>query len=296
MNQENLDYLQERLKYLGFGEDAPINEELNEQVLRGEPSFQLVTEAHFEDCRMEAKLYFERSGVKDHYYFKRYDALLQYSDGIEADKKQTFYIYKRWGYTFKEAFNLLEGRAVYKKLVDKKVELEYPAWSELIFNEIDSSGNYKIKEYKEGYRYDLEKVLEMYPIIELQDEQLRKTLIRSLQRGNVHPVYFVKNNKREKVFIEACPKTKSIIISQQATRAAVRAEKFPKPEEPAILSEPLVVEEPGIQGPGIQGSDIQGSGIQEPGIAGPESPTPESEGGETSETKSARPPRKRIYK
>ncbi|MBS1601553.1 MAG: hypothetical protein JST42_02710 [Bacteroidetes bacterium] len=276
MNQENLEYLQERLKYLGFGENAPINEELKEQVLRDQPAFQLITEAHFEDCRMEAKLYFERSGVKDHYYFKRYDALLQYSDGIEADKQQTFYIFKKWGYTFKEAFNLLEGRAVYKKLVDKKVEVEYWAWSELNFNEKDSFGNYKIKEYKESYNYDLEKVLEMYPIIELQDEQLKKTLIRSLQRGNIHPVYFVKNNKRDKVFIEASPRKKTIVISQQATRAAVRAEKFPKPEEPTVVSEPLVVEEPDVPGP--------------------ESETPGSEGGEKPDTQQTRPPRKRIYK
>lgn len=278
MNKENLDYLQSRLKYLGFGEDAPINKELEEQVLRGEPAFQLLTEALFEDCRMEAKLYFERSEVKDHYYFKRYDALLQYSDGIEADKQRTFFIYKKWGFTFKEAFNLLEGRAVYKKLVRQKEEIEYWAWSQLDFRNKDQHGNYKIKEYKEDYNYDLEKVLEMYPIVELQDDLLKKALIRSLQRGNIHPVYFIKNNRREKVFIEANPKSKMIIISQQATRAAVRAEKFPKPEEPsattlqpAEISDPSVVEEP-------------------------DTPAPESEGSETPEPKPVRPPRKRTHK
>lgn len=271
MNQENLDYLQNRLKYLGFGEDAPINKELEEQVLRGEREFQLVTEALFEDCRMEARLFFERSAASDHYFFKRYDARLQYSDGIEADKQQTFYVYKKWGFTFKEAFNLLEGRAVYKKLVMPKEEIEYWAWSELDFSSRNGFGNYKIKEYKENYNYDLEKVLEMYPIVELQDEELKKALIRSLQRGNIHPVYFVKNNKREKLFIEANPKTKMITISQQATRAAVRAEKFPKPEEPVITAESSVVEEPDM-------------------------PAPEPEASETPDPKPIRPPRKRTYK
>jgi len=278
MNQENLEYLQERLKYLGFGEDAPINEELKEKVLRGEPAFQLLTEALFEDCRMEAKLYFERSGVKDHYYFKKYDALLQYSDGIEADKQQTFYIFKRWGYTFKEAFNLLEGRAVYKKLVQKKEEIEYPAWSQLNFKEKDSFGNYKIKEYKEDYNYDLEKVLEMYPIVELQDELLKKALIRSLQRGNIHPVYFIRNNRREKVFIEANPKSKMITISQQATRAAVRAEKFLKPEEPSAATlQPAEISDPSV----VEESDT---------------PAPGPEASETPEPQPVRPPRKRTYK
>lgn len=281
MNQENLDYLQDKLKYLGFGEGAPINQELEEQVLRGEPSFQLFTEALFEDCRMEARLYFERSGERDHYFFKRYVAQLQYSDGIEADKEQTFYIYKKWGFTFKEAFNLLEGRAVYKKLVRPKDDSEYWAWSELDFSTKYESGNYKFKEYKENYNYDLEKVLEMYPILELQDELLKKALIRSLQRGNIHPVYFIKHNKREKVFIEANPKSKMITISQQATRAAVRAEKFPKPDEPAPPAlQPAVVAEPSV-------------------VEEPDTPAPESETSETSETpdpKAIRPPRKRTYK
>jgi len=278
MNPENLARLQDKLKYLGFGENAPINHELEEQVFRGEKEFQLCTEALFEDCRMEAKLFFEKSDEKDVYYFKKYVALLQYTDGTKADKTHIFHIYKKWGFTFKEAFNLLEGRAVYKKLIGQKDEIEYWAWSQMNFNERTLYGNYKMTEYHESYGYDLEAVLETYPIVELQDDLLKKALVRSLQRGNIHPVHFIKGTKRDKMFIEASPKTKRINIYRQATRAAGGAEKFPKDEEPpettlfpATTTEPLVVEEPDAAPPG-------------------------SEDTGTPDTSPGRPPRRRTYK
>jgi hypothetical protein len=283
MNQENLDYLQNRLKYLGFGAEGPLNQELTENVLLGQPEFQLFTEAVYEDCRVEAILHFKRSEERDAYYFNRYDARLLYPGSIKADKAQTFYIYKKSGFTFKEAFNLLEGRAVYKKLVSAKDDSEYWAWSQLNFAEKTSADNYKYTVYKDSAGYDLEKVLQVYPIIELQDEQLKMALIRSLQRGNIHPVYFVKNNKKEKMFIEANPKTKLINISPLATRAATWAEELPKDGEtlpstrqpathqPVAEPEPSVVEEPGI-------------------------PPPEPEATEPPDPSPGRPKRKRIYK
>ncbi|WP_431216853.1 hypothetical protein ACQ86N_21215 [Puia sp. P3] len=289
MNSENLDYLQNRLKYLGFGEEGPLNQELEENVLLGQPEFQLFTDAVYEDCRMEATLHFSRSGERDTYYFKSYDARLLYAGSIEADKAQTFYIYKKWGFTFKEAFNLLEGRAVYKKRVSPKDDTEYWAWSQLNFGEKTPSGNYKYTEYKDSSGYDLEKVLHLYPIIELQDEQLKMALIRSLQRGNIHPVHFVKNHKKEKVFIEANPKTKLINISPLATRAATRAEELPKEGEPVLLTlqpathQPVAEPEPSV--------------VEEPGIP-PSEPeaTEATEATEPPHPSPRRPQRKRIYK
>ena len=278
MNAENLDYLQNRLKYLGFGEDGPLNQELEENVRQGLQEFQLLTDALFEDCRMEAKLFFSKSSEKDIYYFKKYDAQLQYSGSVEADKAQTFYIYKKWGFTFKEAFNLLEGRAVYKMLVRPKTDTEYPAWSQLDFSEKNLFGNYKCTEYRENHGYDLEKVLNIYPIVELQDDELKKSLIRSLQRGNIHPVHFIKNNKTEKLFIEANPRNRLINIFPQATRVAVRTEElakekdpFPATPQPTMETEPLVVEEPDI-------------------------PPPDSEAPEPPDPGPGKPPRKRTYK
>ena len=223
MNTENLDFLQRVLKYLGFGESTPLNEELKVQIEAGGTEFQLYTEACFDDySRIEVKLYFVRSTKNDMYFFNRYDALLHYPDEPENDRAQTIYLdhYSR-GFTFKETFNLLEGRAVYRELTGFDKERFY-AWSQLNFDEKDLHGNYKFKRYYEGYAYDLEKALHTYPIVELQNDELKKYMIRALQRGNAHPVTFVTGKKVDKYLIQADPKSRLLILCSQATRAAHR--------------------------------------------------------------------------
>jgi len=224
MNQENLKFLHDRLKYLGFGEDSPLNQELTKQIEAEVKEFQLYTEAYFDDgySRMEAKLYFVRSVNTDRYFFNKYDVLLHYPDEQGKDKAQTIFLEKSSrGFTFKETFNLLEGRAVYKQLINFNKE-EYWAWSQLNFEERDLHGNFKFKRYNEHYGYDLEKALQTYPIVELQNEKLKEYMIEALQRGNAHPVTFRTGKKMERYLIQADPKSRLLILCSQATRAAQR--------------------------------------------------------------------------
>jgi len=62
------------------------------------------------------------------YFFNSYHASLQKTNGEKLD--QTFYINKGKGITSKEAFNLLDGRAVHKDLVTKENQ-PYKAWLQL---------------------------------------------------------------------------------------------------------------------------------------------------------------------
>lgn len=236
MNQENLSFLQDNLKYLGFGDGGPLFEALKEHIVKEAKEFQLFTEAYFdEDSKIEAALYFRRGDLSDLYFFNKYQTLLRYPDNPASEKRQTFYINKGMGITFKEAFNLLQGRAVYKKLVSLDGE-KYSAWVQLNFEEKDHHENYRTKQYGARYGYDLEKVLEKYPIVELQQEGTKTMLIRSLQKGNLQPVNFVKTNKTEKMSIEANPQYKTINIYPEATKAPHKNNKkqLPPPmEEPA---------------------------------------------------------------
>ena len=223
MNSKNLDFLQSALKYLGFGENTPLNEELKTQIEAGLAEFQLYTEECFDDySRIEVKLYFVRSTRDDMYFFNKYDALLHYPDEPENDRAQTIYLNQHSrGFTFKETFNLLEGRAVYRELTGFDKEKFY-AWSQLNFDEKDLHGNYKFKRYYERYAYDLEKALHTYPILELQNDKLKEHMIRALQRGNAHPVTFVMGKKADKYLIQADPKSRLLTFCSQATRAAHR--------------------------------------------------------------------------
>jgi hypothetical protein len=223
MKKDNLTFLQENLRYLGFGEGLPLNDQLVQEVEKGEKEFQLRTEAHFDEwSKIEAVLYFKKGGEQDMYFFSKYTAALLYPETPDHDKAHTFYIFKGSGVTLKEAFNLLQGRAVNKDLTDSDGE-KYNAWIQLDFRERTASSNYKVRQYRVQYGYDLEKVLHSYPIRELQVEELRLNLIRSLKKGNIHPVTFEKTSKIEKMYIEACPQFKSVSIYSQTVRAAQRS-------------------------------------------------------------------------
>ena len=240
MNKDNLAFLQDNLKYLGFGEYSLLNHLLESEMTRGTLSFELHTDAFFdEDTRLEAKLYFRRSDQLDMYFFNKYDAVLMYQDNPERNKAQTFYIYKGSGVTLKEAFNLLQGRAVHKKLTTSAGE-KYTSWIQLNFEQKDLHENYKYKYFRSENRYDLAKVLDHYKLREMENEETREMLFRSLRRGNLHPVTLMKSNKTEKLLIHANPQFKTINIVPPATRA-VRKENTNRKDRSDVRETPDLV-------------------------------------------------------
>jgi len=242
MNNNNLTFLQDNLKYLGFGEKTLLNEELEQEFLKDTKEFQLYTEAFYDnDYKVEATLYFRKPDDYEMYFFNKYEACLRNGDEADIERKQTFYISKGSGITFKEAFNLLQGRAVNKDLIGKE-GIKYNAWLQLNFEEMTPSHNYKMKQFGPNFGYDLEKVLERYPIRELKTEQTKVLLLQALRRGNLQPVHFLKSDRSEKMFIEATPQYKSISIYTSTIMAAqksikkpahgVKAEAGEKPDSP----------------------------------------------------------------
>ncbi len=73
----------------------------------------------------------------------------------------------------KEAFNLLQGRSVFKEITPLKDE-KYFAWIQLNFREKESDGNYKITKFRSYRGFDLGPILTRYPILELgyEDENV----------------------------------------------------------------------------------------------------------------------------
>jgi hypothetical protein len=207
MNTKNLEFLQEGLKYLGF--DAKLNLELARNLQAQTPAFSLQAETtHFKDT-MQATLHFRKSDNSDLYFFNKYEAKLNREDGVS--RQQTFYINKNAGITFKEAYNLLSGRAVNKDLVNKSGE-RYNAWVQLDFSKKDKHDNNAVKQYTANYGYDMAGVVSRYPIKELSDEQQKEKLLRSLAKGNLQSVTFEKDGQTERMFIEANPQFKSVNV------------------------------------------------------------------------------------
>jgi hypothetical protein len=207
MNQQNLDYLKNNLKYMGFGEK--LGDKLESQMRKGEPDFQLRFDAEFNKKPFVAVLNFRKSDQSGMYFFNSYHATLQRNDGEILD--QAFYVNKGKGITAKEAYNLLEGRAVYKEMTNKDGQT-YHAWQEIDFDKRDKHNNHEMKQYHENYGYDLKATLSKFDIREVKEPDLAEVLISSLQKGNLQAVAFEREGSVAKIFVEAAPQYKTINI------------------------------------------------------------------------------------
>src|SRR5690606_3391437 len=116
MNTQNLEFLQSNLKYFGFGDK--LNEALEKNISEQQKEFQLKLEIPHFNNKIDYTLHFRKSDSTDMYFFNRYDAAIQ-SDKAELKKSQSFYINKSNGVTAKEAYNLLEGRSVFRNMINK---------------------------------------------------------------------------------------------------------------------------------------------------------------------------------
>ena len=207
MNEQNFEYLKDNIKYMGFGEK--LNTELENQLRTGDAEFQLSAATQVNKKQFEAKLQFRKSDNSDMYFFNSYNASLQRKNGELVS--QTFYLNKGKGITAKEAYNLLEGRAVCKELSTKDGQT-YKAWVQLNFDKKDKHNNHEVKQFHENYGFDLKAAVSKFAVLEMNDDEKANALMHSLQKGNIQSVSIEKDGNISKVFIEANPQYKTVTL------------------------------------------------------------------------------------
>ncbi len=207
MNNENLQYLKDNIKYMGFGEN--MYRELERNLGEGKSEFQLHFAAEINKKPFEATLNFRKSDSTDMYFFNNYHASLEKNNGEKNE--QTFYLNKGKGVTAKEAYNLLDGRAVHKDLTTKEGQ-PYKAWIQLDFENKDKNNNFEVKQFHENYGYDLKAAVEKFSVAELSDPEKAKALMQSLEKGNVQSVTIEKDGSSHKMFMEADPQYKKVTL------------------------------------------------------------------------------------
>ena len=208
MNEKNFDYLKDQVKYTGFGE--ALEGELRQNIEQQQPAFSLKHDAYYGDDKVSAELNFKKSEQTDLYFFNSYRVSLQ-KEGRPETLDQTFYINRGSNITLKEAYNLMEGRAVNKDLTSKEGEV-YNAWLQIDFKDADSNGNFRLNHYHQNYGYDLEAALAKHPIKELQNESHKEDLMNSLKKGNLQSATFIKDGQEVKQYIEANPQFKTLTV------------------------------------------------------------------------------------
>lgn len=207
MNQKNFEYLQDQLRYNGFGQG--LNQQLLASMQKQLPQFSLQHKAHFGKDELTASLNFQRSAQQDLYFFNSYLASLKNHDQTQKIN-QLFYMQRPESMALKEAFNLLQGRAVEKQLVNRQGE-PYRAWLQIDFKNTDQTGNFKIRQFHQNYGYDLAGALSRLSIKELDQDQSKANLIDSLRKGNRQQITLVDQGIEHTFFIEASPQFKGII-------------------------------------------------------------------------------------
>jgi hypothetical protein len=210
MNQQNFNVLREAIKKIGLPSFVDFTIEPVEFSSEQPLEVQLTDVIYRDDSQMEVTLYFERPIDGNVYSFTRYNCRLRYYEDSAKDRAHTFYRSKV-APTMREVYNLLQGRSVNKD-INSIPDGVYNAWLTLNFQEKDSNGNYKLHYFPTNNGYQIENVLDMYPIRELQDEELKAALLLSLKAGDCCLVTLDRARKSEKVYIEAIPRLKTIGI------------------------------------------------------------------------------------
>jgi hypothetical protein len=225
MNTQNLDFLKNSLLNLGFGDK--LNTEMEKQIEDRAPEFTLTAQHEFNQKKIDYTLNFKAGDNHEMYFFNSYDAAL--SKGKNEQLNQTFYIHKGNGVTAKEAFNLMEGRAVNKQLFNKDGE-KYNAWLVLDNEKLTDKGNKEIKKFTENYGYDLEQTLSGKGIKEMNDPKTKEDLFRSLKKGNSQQVTVERDNKEQKYFISANPQYKTVDVLDHQMKKVKREELLHSPQ------------------------------------------------------------------
>ncbi len=214
MNEDNLKFLKEELMYMGFG--VTLQSELEAKIKEQPKEFQLSAQGDYkrptgETEKVDYKLDFRKSDTTDMFFFNRYKATLVNDLDPSKEKTQTFYVDRGSRITAKEAFNLLDGRSVNKDRLTKDKQ-PYNAWLKIDFSKTDTHGNFELKKFTQGYGFDLQATLKKYPIKELESQESLEKLTKSLEKGNVQAVTFVREGKDEKMYVEANPQFKTLNV------------------------------------------------------------------------------------
>ncbi|WP_147322086.1 hypothetical protein [Mucilaginibacter conchicola] len=217
MNTQNLEFLNKTLLNLGFGEK--LNTLLEKNISENKPEFALLTSQTYDQKDVAYALHFKAGSENEMYFLNKFDAAVN----EKPDEKQTFYINKGNGITAKEAFNLMEDRAVYKQLFNKEGE-KYHAWLKLDGENLTEGGNKKFKQWNDNYGYDPEQLLKGKGIKEMDGGQSQGNLMRSLKKGNAAQITAQVDGSEKKFFITANPQFKTVDLYDQQMKRIKREE------------------------------------------------------------------------
>ena len=298
MNNENVDFLQNQIKYAGFGEG--LAGALVKEMKAGNEEFKLPYSHTFGKDNVEASLNFKKSKESDKYFFNSYDVTVNPEKGKSISN--TFFINQGQSITLKEGYNLLNGRSVEKELMRNLTPTEkaqykeemklpreqrglpenwekvptYKAWIKLDLKHTDSHGNFIQKPFNENYGFRLEESLAKLPLRKMDASQ-KDDLLGSLRKGNIAQVGFTVDGVDKKMFLAADPQWKAITV-YNADMTVAKKETYSQNTKKEREQAPVQGQQQtnGVQQEAAQQKDVvanvQQTAARKDLVAGPEAP------------------------
>jgi len=186
---DQVEYLKNQLKYLGFGEGEKLHNDLEKGVNSKKQQFEIkaTSDKTLPDNKVDFTLKFNKSengGV----FLNSYNGKLtnekneEISHNFPVNREQTF--------TAKEAVNLLEGRTVKIEFNNPKTKQLEPAFVKLNFDEAKTEkGNYQFQNFYKNYGVNTAQIVEKSNLI-FDKPEYKESTIKSLEKGNVVKVKF----------------------------------------------------------------------------------------------------------
>ncbi|MGQ1929003.1 hypothetical protein [Ornithobacterium rhinotracheale] len=187
------EYLENQVKYLGFGESQEIKDQIKKGIEGTEKEFHIHTTSDkvMNGNKADFTLNFKK-GDKGEVFLNSYDATLTTKKGEE--RTHSFPVNRSNNITAKEAINLLEGRAVKTELTNKETGEISPAFIKLKLKEDKNQyGNYQMEYYNKNYGVDTAQIMDKSNL-KLNDDIQRERTQKSLEKGNITKVTFKDGN------------------------------------------------------------------------------------------------------
>jgi len=191
---DQVQYLKDQLKYLGFGENEKLHKDLEKGIKSKDQQFEVKSSSDktLPGNKVDFILKYnktERGGI----FLNSYHAKLTNEKSDEIS--HNFPLSRESSFTAKEAVNLLEGRSV-------KIDFHNPKSDQLdtAFVKFDfetpktEKGNYNFQNFYKNYGVDTQKIIEKSNLI-FDKPEWREGIIKSLEKGNIVKVKFELDNK-----------------------------------------------------------------------------------------------------
>ncbi|WP_228457616.1 MULTISPECIES: hypothetical protein [unclassified Chryseobacterium] len=191
---DQVKYLKDQMKYLGFGEDEKLHKDLEKGIKGKAQQFEIKTSSDkaLPENKVDFTLKFSKSdqgGV----FLNSYNAKL--TNNKKEEISHNFPVSRENSFTAKEAVNLLEGRSVKIEFLNPKSNQTEPAFVQFNFNEPKTDkGNYYFQNFYKNYGVDTAKIVEKSNLV-FDNLEWKENSIKALEKGNVVKVKIKENDQ-----------------------------------------------------------------------------------------------------